>query len=153
MNQSFDANEKWLLDEENVGLLICLCEALLGLAANAKSGNDLIAIGEALVAIRNIIDGQSVDVDVGLSVGFRRGDSDYEEGLFMCARINADNVMLDELNTTYSSDRGSDHFTRVYAWLRPDGETDTFEFNDWIDKLKEVRSCEDAQLETERDHI
>jgi hypothetical protein len=36
-------------------------------------------------------------------------------------RFNANEIILDELNTTYSSDLGSNHFTRVYASLEPGG--------------------------------
>jgi hypothetical protein len=76
-----------------------------------------------------------------------------EEGLFMCFRINDAEIILDELNTTYSSDAGSDHFTRVYASLGPAGGFDDVGVEEWLAKLLEVQQSDDAQLDTERDHV
>jgi hypothetical protein len=80
--------------------LIRLTKALRDLAPRARCGDDLIALGEAWSAIQQILDGCAIDVNVGLSVGFRRGSRDFEEGLFMCFRINDEVIILDELNTT-----------------------------------------------------
>ena len=113
-------------------------------------GNDLIALGEACGAIENILESKVVDVDVGLTVGFRRGNADFEEGVFNCIRVNSDQIVLEELNTTYSSDVGSDHFTKFYASLEPGGGYDEAEIGDWISKLEELCACENAKLSVER---
>jgi hypothetical protein len=151
--------ERWLLRDADEGHLARLTKALRDLAPLARCGNDLIALGEAWGAIEQILEGRSVDVNVGLSVGFRREERDLEdglfteEGLFMCFRINDVEIILDELNTTYSSDVGSDHFTRVYASLGPAGGFDDVGVEEWLAKLLEVQQSDDAQLDTERDHV
>jgi len=71
----------------------------------------------------------------------------------MCFRINNEHIVLDELNTTYSSDIGSDHFTNVYASLGPDGGFAAVGVEEWLAKLEEVRGFGDTQLSTERDHF
>ena len=75
--------------------MIRLTKALRDLAPRARCGDDLIALGEAWSAIQQILDGCAIDVNVGLSVS-----RDFEEGLFMCFRINDEVIILDELNTT-----------------------------------------------------
>jgi hypothetical protein len=148
--------EGWSLRDEDHGLLSRIAQALRCLAPLARHGNDLIALGEAWDAIEQIIGGRTVDVNVGLSIGFRRGDRDeeglFEEGLFMCFRINNEEIILDELNTSYSSDTGSDHFTRVYASRGPDRSFDDVGVEEWL-ALEEVQGFDDAQLDTERDHV
>jgi hypothetical protein len=148
-----EVREGWLLRDGDQGHLTHLTKALRDLAPLARCANDLIALGEAWGAIEQILDGRVVDVNVGLSVGFRRGDHDSEEGLFICFRINEAEIILDELNTTFSSEVGSDHFTRVYASLGPAGGFDDVGVEEWLAKLEEVQRSDDAQLDTERDHL
>ena len=108
MTDDEDIREGWSLRDEDHGLLSRIAEALGRLTPLARCGSDLIALGEAWDGIEQILQGRAVEVNVGLSIGFRR-DHDFEEALFMCFRINNEEVILDELNTTYSSDVGSDH--------------------------------------------
>jgi hypothetical protein len=77
-----EVREGWSLRDEDHGLLDRIAQALRCLAPLAQHGNDLIALGESWNAIEQIIDGRTVDVNVGLSIGFRRGDRDFEEGLY-----------------------------------------------------------------------
>jgi len=107
-------------------------------------------MNKAWDAIEQIIDNRTIEVNVGLSVGFRRDEDNYEEGLFMGLHVE---ITLDELNTTYSSDVGSGHFTTVYASLGPSGGFNSVGIEEWLAKLEEVRSFDDAQLDTERDHV
>jgi hypothetical protein len=147
-----EVREGWLLRREDYALLTRLAVALGRLSPLARRGNDLMALGEAWDAVEQIIDGQTIDVNVGLSVGFRRGDREFNEGLFMCFRINDEEIILDELNTTYSIDVGSDHCTRGYATLGPSGGFDEVGVEEWLAKLEEVQRFDDAQLSTARDH-
>jgi hypothetical protein len=142
----------WPIRVEDVAPLERLVEAVRSLAPLAQRGNDLIAIGEACRAIEKILESQIVDVNVRVTVGFRHGDPEFMEGIFTGIRINANEIILDELNTTYSSDSGSDHFTRVYASLEPGGGFDESGIGDWISKLDELRKWDDAKLSVERDH-
>jgi hypothetical protein len=123
------------------------------LAPLARSGENLIALGEAWDAVQKIIDGSEVEINVELSIGFRSGNQDFKEGLFMCFRINNDEIRLDELHTAYSSNVGSDHFANVYAVLEPRGEFNSTGAEEWLAKLEEVRGFDNTQLETSRDHI
>jgi hypothetical protein len=83
-----NSNNKWGLDEEAIELLGNLVVAIHTLKSLAITGNDLIGLGEAIEAIDSIIEGDEIEVNVGLSVGFRVRDGDFEEGIFMCLRIN-----------------------------------------------------------------
>jgi hypothetical protein len=68
-------------------------------------------------------------------------------------RLNDDEIVLDELNTTYSADVGSDYFTREYDRLLPGGSLDAGEVEQWLAQLAVVQKFDDAQLETEPDHL
>jgi hypothetical protein len=92
-------------------------------------------------------------VNVLVSVGFRRGNEQFEEGLFMDLRINNEEIILDELITSYSSAVGSDNLTNVYASLKPSGGFDAVGVEDWLAKLDEVKGFDGARLDTERDHV
>jgi hypothetical protein len=142
----------WPIQVEDVGPLERLAEAVRSLAPFAQTGHDLIAIGEACDAIEKIIESAAVDVNVGLTFGIRRGDPDFEEGHFASIRINAGEIILDEMNTTYSSGSGSDHYTTVCASLEPGGGFDESGIADWISKVDSLRSDDDVKLVVERDH-
>ena len=143
----------WPIRVEDVAPLERLVEAVRSLAPLAKCGNDLIAVGEVCDAIERILASEIVDVNVGLTVGVRRGDPDFEEGHFASIRINAGEIILDEMNTTYSSDSGSDHYTTVCASLEPGGGFDESGIADWMSKVDSLRSDDDAKLIVERDHV
>jgi hypothetical protein len=153
MSDETNGAEGWMLGDQAQGDLVRLGQAMRRLSSKAESSTNLIALGEAWQAIDQIIEGQSVDVDVGLSVGFRRGNDKFEEGLLMCCRVNNEELLFDELKTTWSSDVGSDHSSHTYAHLTRDGRWDSSGFNEWLDRLNEVISLDDARLETERDHL
>jgi len=148
-----NSNNKWGLDEEAIELLGNLVVAIHTLKSLAITGNDLIGLGEAIEAISSIIEGDEIEVNVGLSVGFRVRDGDFEEGIFMCLRINEYKLNLDELTTTYSRAIGSDHSTIDYVYLIPNSILDEFELNKWLNKLDEIKSFPEAKLSVSRDHL
>jgi hypothetical protein len=113
--------------------------------------NDLIAVGEACDAIEKVLESEAVDVKVSLTFGIRRGDPDFEEGHSVSIRIDADEIILYETNTTYSSDSGSDHNTIFCASLEPGGGFDESGIGDWISKVESLRT-DHAKLSVERDH-
>ena len=153
MTDDPEPSDGWTLTDRDRRILAVLGEAVRGLVRLARSGRDLIALGEAWDAIERIRGGETIDVNVGISVGFRRGDKDFEERRFVCLRINDEEIVLDELNATYSSDMGSDHHTDGYAVLRPGGGYDEIDVSRWIRLLDEMRSEDGAKLRTERDHV
>jgi len=148
-----DDEDRWELDSEDRDRLTRLDSKLWQLTGLARSGGDLVALGEALNAIECLLRGDPIEINVGLMIGFRRGDADFEEGLFACFRINEEEVELWELNTTYSKDIGSDRSSRVFTVLRPQESFDAAGFEDWLDLLNEILKDDDAKLSTERDHI
>jgi hypothetical protein len=149
-----DTNEgAWSLEDRDRQLLGDLRDSIRKLASLTRSGLDLVALGEAWDAVERILEGESVNVNVRISVGFRRGDTDFKEGLIAGVRINWDEIVFDELTTTYSSDVGSDHSTRTHAVFLPSGRFDRVGFRQWVDLLDEVRRADDARISTERDHI
>ncbi len=148
-----NSNNSWDLDDQTVESLERLAAAIHSLKSLAITGNDLIGLGEAIEAIESIIEDYEIEVNVGLSVGFRAGDGDFEDGTFMCLRINADKLNLDELTTTYSRAIGSDHSTIDYVSLTPNSALDQFELNNWLYKLDEIKSFPEARLSVSRDHV
>jgi hypothetical protein len=140
----------WPIRVEDVAPLERLVEAVRSLSPLAQRGNDLIGLGEACGAIERILASEIVEVNVCLTVGVRHGNSDFKEGRSASIRINANEIILDETNTT-NSGFGSDHFTTVCASLEPGGGFDESGISDWISKIESlVRG--DAKLSVERDH-
>ena len=144
---------KWMLRDDDRDLLRELVSRIAKLAPLACSGLHFIAIGEVWDAIENIIEGGSVEINTELTVGFRSGDSEFKEGLFVSIRVNSDEIVLDELNTTYSREVGSDHFTREYARFTVDGGFDGSGLWDWCNQLEEITSFDDCRLSVSRDHV
>jgi hypothetical protein len=135
----------------DIELLERLAEAVRSFAPFAQTGNDLIAVGEACDALEKLLESEAADVKVGLTFGIRRGDPGVEEGHSVSIRIDGDETILDETNTTFSSDSGSDHNTIVCASLEPGGGFDESAVGDWISKVEALRT-DDAKLSVERDH-
>ena len=134
-------------------MLGCLAAAIHSLKSLAITGNDLIGLGEVIAAIESLLNEDKIDINVSLDIGFRRGDRDFEEGLFVCLRINSEEIILNELNTTYSSDIGSDSYTVDYVHLVPGSHLNHIDLTRWLEKLSEIQSFDDAKLTVSRDHI
>jgi flavin-binding protein dodecin len=144
---------QWKLTDDDRSTLSALADAIRGLTDMARDGQDLIAIGEVLDAFERIERGEEVEVNVGLDVGFRRGDRDFQEGLYACLRIDREGVDLSEVNTSYSSDAGSDRSSRRFAYLGPRGRFDGAGVHSWLELLGEIRQEEETRLSTSRDHV
>jgi hypothetical protein len=138
-------------EDEDIELLERLAKAVRSLAPFAQTGHDLIAVGEACDAIEKFLESEAVDVNVGLTFGIRRGDPGFDEGHYVRIRINACEIILDEMNSTCSSDSRSDHNMTFCAFLEPGGGFDEYGVGDWISKVEALRT-EDAKLGVERDH-
>jgi len=143
----------WPIRVEDVEPLKRLLGAVRSRAPLAKCGDDFVALGEACLAIESILASESFDVRVGLTIGFRRGDSEFEEGHMAFLRINSNEIVLDELNTTYSAESGSDHFTRIYASLERGGGFDESGTADWISRVEELQGYDDTKLGTMRGNV
>src|SRR5687767_5934838 len=89
----------WSLTDDDRHVLDRIGSELRMAASLAQRGHDLIGLGEAWDAIERILEGQSVEVMVSVSVGIRRGDREFREGKFACLQINEEEIVLDELNT------------------------------------------------------
>jgi len=143
----------WKINDEDCDLLEDLLDSIYSLTSLAKSGAHLIAIGEVIDAIESVLNGHEIDINVSLDIGFKRGDRDFEEGLFVCLRINSEEIILNELNTTYSSDVGSDSFIVDYVHLVPGSHLNDIDLTRWLERLSEIKSFDDAKLTVSRDHI
>jgi hypothetical protein len=141
------------LTDENRGVLEDLRQTVQSLLPLARTGHDVIAVGETIDAIESILSGSDIDVSVGLETGFRRGNDHFEEGLFVWLHINDGEIVLDELHTSYSKEVGSDHFTITYAMLHLRGPFDEEGVATWIAQLQEVSAWDDATLTVSRDHV
>jgi len=145
--------EKWELTDDDHMVLGAITGAVRGLISAANGGDDLIAIGEALEAIRCIHEGEGVEVNVGLTMGGRVGDENGEDGTFVGLRINCEEIILDEMTTTYRPEVGSDNSSSRFAELGQDGGFPGDLVDEWIERLHAVSAQEWADLTTERDHL
>jgi hypothetical protein len=145
----------WPVRVEDVALLGRVAEAVRALSPLAQRGNDLIAVGEACDALERIRSSTIVDVNVGLTVGIRRGKADcFEEGHFASIRVNAREMILDQMDTTYASGFGADHYTTVCASLEPGGSgLNESGVAEWLSRVDWLRGEENAKLIVERDHV
>jgi hypothetical protein len=146
--------EGWFLAADSRDLLRRIQGILGELGSLAERGSALIALGEVWEAIDSIISDSSIEVSVELTIGFRQADDDgFEEGLFMGLRIDSDGLTLDELNTTYSPEVGSDHYTVSHGEQSLDRTLDLIDVNNWIAKLRLVKNQDNAKLEAYRNHL
>lgn len=149
--------EGWFVTDDSRQLLLRIRGMIGELAPLAETGDAMIALGEVWNAIDAILDDQSIEASVLLTVGFRRSDPDnqegLEEGLFMCVRVDGGGLTLEELNTTYSKDVGSDRFTVNYGSQSAASSLDLIDVQNWISKLKSVKGWDDARLAAYRDHV
>ena len=143
----------WTLQPEDQAAVDRLRDAIFRLASLARTGEDLIAIGEAVDALEKLLTGNEIEVNVRVDVGLRRGDETYEDGFLVCFQISKDGIELSTVATTYSSSVGSDHTSTKYAVLEPTGGSDVFQVDEWLEQLEEYSSCKDAVLSVSRDHL
>lgn len=143
----------WNLNKADRAQLELLRNEIRALRMMARSGSDLIAVGEAWDAIETILVDEAVEVNVGLTIGFRRGDHIGSEGSFIGIRINYDDILLDELSTAFESGVGSDHNCVQFARLTECGAFDTVGIDSWIMALRNMTNNAGARLTTQRDHV
>lgn len=151
-----DGEIRTCLTEEDRDCLNGLSNTLRMLGHRATSGNDLAGIGEAWYEVDQILDDESHEIGVNLSItiGYRRGTTDFAEGRYACLTMNwEDGIVLDELVTSYSSDIGSDHSTTAYAHLTGDGGYDAEAVRAWIGLLSDLCAEDDVQIFVNRDHL
>ena len=110
-------------------------------------------LGEAWDALELIMEGDEPDVCVTITIGFRRGEKDFEEGIFCNFYIADDRIRLDIMHTTYTSRVGSDNFTEDFTELSGNTHFDSWKFGEWISKFSDVQSEPEAKLSCSRDHL
>ena len=153
INDEDEDDDFWQLNDADLKRLRRLRAEVRGLVRLARTGNDLIAIGEVWEALDDIRENREVCVLVELTVGFRRGDRDFSEGCFLGLRVGPDGIVLDELNTTFASGAGSDHSTAVHDTLTPDSGFNEVDFEGWLGKLDQICNFDDVQLTVSREHV
>lgn len=147
---------RWDLNNRDKAMVGDLITAVRKLVPLAHSGNDLAAIGEAWDSLEMVLEDPEYEFAyiLNISVGFRRGDRDFSEGLFLNLRINDDGkIILDELNTSYSSDIGSNHFIVEHTFMDQTTGFDSFEFGRWLEMFEDILGEDDVRLSTSRDHL
>lgn len=148
-----NSTDTWGMNDDDRDLLAHLLDSIYSFLSFAKSGNHLIAIGEVVDAIESLLNGDQIEINVGLIIGFERGDLDFKEGLFLSLRINDEELILDELNTSYLSSSGSDRYTVEYVYLTPESHINEVDLTRWLERLTEIQSYDDAKLKVSQDHI
>lgn len=143
----------WSPSDDDRHLLAGLIDAARAMSTKAVRGQGLIAAGEVWDALERIRDGEPIEVDTELTVGVRRGDRDAEEGIFVSIRVNADEIVLDRMTTSYSRAVGSDRETETIARLSPDEPFDDVAVEDWFEMLRALLSEPDSTLTASRDHL
>lgn len=127
--------------------------AVRAMASHANMGQTLIAVGEVWDALESIQEGEFVEINTELTLGMRRGDREFEEGLFLSIRVNEEEIVLDRMVTTYSREVGSDHETEVIARLIRGESFDNEATEDWLEMLENLLVDPEAVLSASRDHI
>ena len=153
MTEEGSAEGNRRLSDTKRDLLDAIARGLWELPRLARSGGDLIAIGEALEALEALGEGGEIEVAIDLDVGFRRGDRAFEEGLFICFQITEDEIVLNELHTTYTAETGSDWFTETYATLVPDRSFNDEGIHRWLEALDHTLAEDDVTLRATRNHV
>jgi hypothetical protein len=150
-----EEQEGWTLTDEDKAILKRLGLAVARLRSLATCGDDLIAVGEVWQAIDYICEGEGdeIDINVGLSVGSRQGDEEFNQGHFMSLRIDWEGIVLGKTDSEYSSEVGSDHSSDSYATLAPNGKFNGHAVDSWLEDLERARFQDDVQLSASRDHI
>lgn len=153
MTDTEEEAEGWTLNDADRRVLKELCYEIRMLTTFARSGYDLIGIGEAWHAMESILEGDDIEVNVGISLGVRDGDETFQEGRSVDFRIDWEGIVLDELNTSYEAGVGSDRYTVPHATLGPSGDFDSSAVAEWIEVLDEMRRDGAAKLNVWRDHV
>jgi hypothetical protein len=148
-----DSSNAWQLTDDDRWLLGELRNAVRRLAVIAPTGNDLIAVGEVWQALDAILDDEPVEVNVELSLDFRRGDEASYVGTDLSLRVNDEEVRLNELTTTWDTQVGTDHSSLDHAVLTPTGGFDTYDVGEWLERFVARTTRDDAILSTSRDHV
>jgi hypothetical protein len=142
----------WPIRVKDLAPLKRLLEAVKSLARIAKCGDDFVALGEACLAIESILAGETFNVRVGLTIGFRRRYSEFDEYQMAFLRINSNAIVLDEMSSTNPSESDSDYVTKIYASLKRCGGFNESGIADWISRVEELLSL-GAKLGTIRGNV
>ena len=147
-----DPGGSWQLTEDDRGLLDTLRGVVRGLATTASSAYDLIAVGEAWQALDAILDGEPVEVNVELTLGFPRVSDDSGYATDFSLRVNDEEVRLSQMTTTWDKQIGSDHTGLDHAVMTPAGGFDAYGAEQWLDQFAAIKSSDGVILSTSRDH-
>lgn len=145
------SNSNQSTDDKDI--LARLMAAVHAMSSHATMGRTLIAAGEVWDALESIQDGESVEINTELTLGVRRGDREFEEGLFLSIRVNEEEIVLDRMITTYSREVGSDHETETIARLIPGESFDGEAMEDWLEMIEELLLDPESALSASRDHL
>lgn len=130
------------------------------LLGRARSGGDVAGLGEVIQVLEESeelaeaaeLENLDVQVSVSVSVGFRHGDSSFEEGTYCGFRVWCEGIEFNRLSTSYSREVGSDHNSTVDAFL-PWSGTAVQTPDQWFDAMYELMMDERSLLSVYRDHI
>jgi hypothetical protein len=125
------------------------------LLSKAKNGNAVIGLGEIISAIENYAaspDEFACEVSVGVDIGFRFGDRDFEEGRFLCFRLSDEGIRFDELYTTYSSAVGGDHESTPMGSLSWNGGAGG-DLDNWFAETEQLLKQVECRVSVSRDHV
>lgn len=150
MNED-EFEDGWPLAEQDILIIADLRSYLRRLVRKADHGDAVVGLGEAWAAL-DLIREQEPDINVGVSVSFRRGEYDYKEGLDYELRVCASGIELRLLQTSYSREVGSDHDCRILAYCDPQGGF-AGDVAAWLSGAESILAEDDAQVSSSRDHL
>jgi len=140
----------WSLLDNDLALLRRLITDLRRLLSLAKSNDEIVAVGEMVMALENVRDGDGIEAVLSLSVGVQDGNDTFSEGWFVRLALSPDAIVLDKLNTTYTVEMGVERHTTGYAVLKPSGAFDDAGVAAWLAELNELRRWSTAEIQSER---
>jgi hypothetical protein len=121
----------------------------------AREGSDLIGLGEVIDALNGFArdgDEYEIDINVGLTIGFRVKDEGVETGALYTVQVSDKGIEFDVTEIYYESGIGSDNSSRNLGFVSWRGNV-RGEPMDWFEGAQGLVGDDAATLSVSRDHI
>lgn len=129
-----------------------LNDFLISLRTRINSGESLMGLGAAIVAIEVLLEEGEIPDDnwptgtTNVSIDFEQGDRNFREGHNYTLESTSEGICLDHLYRSYTSEYESDHHSTTIAELSPACGFDDDAVYEWLRKAKDILQFEDARL-------
>lgn len=121
----------------------------------AQSGSHLIGLGEVIDVLNGFSrdgDEHEIDINVGLTLGFRLKSDGIVTGALYTVRVSNEGIEFDVTELYYDSKTGSDNSGHPAGFIGWNGSV-RGEPMDWFEGAQALIGDSDASISVERDHI